>query len=82
MNTLHLNSNFHYIISDVYLCQARIQTSATFAVADLEKFSSEKSGKHWIKSENRGILRRFIFFLYPRLNDGLLICLLYNFLLF
>ena len=27
----------------------------------------EKSGKHWIKSANLEILRRFIFFLYPRL---------------
>ena len=29
----------------------------------------EKSGKCWIKSGNQKILRRFIFFLYPRLED-------------
>ena len=28
----------------------------------------EKSGRYWIKSRNREILRRFIFFLYPRLK--------------
>ena len=33
----------------------------------LNNFVSEKSGKHWIKLGNREILRRFIFFLYPRL---------------
>ena len=31
---------------------------------------SEKSGKHLIKSGNREILKRLIFFLYPRLNQG------------
>ena len=34
----------------------------------LKSFVSEKSGKHWIKSGNREILRRFIFFLYPHLH--------------
>ena len=55
--------------------QARIQTTATFALANLEKFVSEKSGKrcqksgkYWIKLGNRKILKRFIFLLYPRLN--------------
>ena len=33
----------------------------------LKNFVSQKSGKHWIKSGNRGILRRYIFFLYPRM---------------
>ena len=33
----------------------------------LKNFVSEKSGKYWIKSGNREILRRFIFYLYPRL---------------
>ena len=54
--------------------QARIQTTATFAHANLEKFCQWKigetlwkSGKYWIKSGNREILRSFIFFLYPRL---------------
>ena len=43
--------------------QARIQTTATFALAKLEKSGKrcEKSGKYWIKSEEE-ILRRFIFF--------------------
>ena len=50
--------------------QARIQTTATFALANLEKFTKsapsgkrcDKSGKHWNKSGNRNILRRFISF--------------------
>ena len=38
-------------------------------IANLEKFTvSEKSGKLRIKSGNREILRRFIFFLYPRMT--------------
>ena len=58
--------------------RARIQTTATFGLVNLENFVSEKSGKrceksgrYWIKSENREILRRFIFFLYPRLHSPL-----------
>ena len=55
---------------------AQIQTTATFALANFEKFTvneksgkrCDKSGKHWIKSGNQENLRRFIFFLYPRLN--------------
>ena len=35
----------------------------------LKIFVSEKSGKYWIKSGNREILRGFIFFLYPRLHS-------------
>ena len=43
--------------------QARNQTTATFAIANLEKFTvSEKLGKYCIESGNREILRRFIFF--------------------
>ena len=63
-----LNHQIKLPPKNLLLCQARIQTIATFALADLEKnFVCEKSGKrckksgkHWIKSG--------IFFLYPRLN--------------
>ena len=60
--------------------QVRIQTTATFALANLEKFSSgksgkryEKSGKHCIKSGNREVLKRCISFLYVMLWNRILI---------
>ena len=46
---------------------SHLRTLLKFTKSALSGKRSEKTGKHWIKSGNRKILRRLIFFLYPRL---------------
>ena len=47
--------------------RSHLRTLKNFVNEKSEK-RCKKSGKYWIKSGNGEILRRFIFFLYPRLR--------------
>ena len=70
-NTDSIGSNFNFLFLDIkrrFRLPSHLPTLKNLFNEKSGK-RGEKSGKYLIKSGNREILRRLIFFLYPRLEN-------------